>query len=46
MQKGETLAYIHSNKEELIQSAKEKVEKAYKITKEKTEEYKDILNII
>lgn len=46
MQKGEILAYIHSNKEELIQNAKEKVEKAYEITKEEVEEYKDILNII
>lgn len=46
MKKGEILAYVHSNKEELIQNAKEKIEKAYKITKEKAEEYIDILNII
>lgn len=46
MQKGETIAYIHSNKEELIQEAKTKVKEAYKICVERTEEYKDILNII
>lgn len=43
---GETIAYIHSNKEELIEEVKEKINKAYKIISNKPEEYKHILNII
>lgn len=43
---GDTIAYIHSNKEEVIEEVKEKIEEAYKISSNKPEEYKHILNII
>lgn len=43
---GEILAYIHSNKEEKIDEAIKIIEKAYKINKEKPEEYIDIIDII
>lgn len=42
---GDILAYIHSNKEN-IEEAKQMIEASYKISKEKPEEYRDILNII
>ena len=42
---GDTLAYIHANREN-IEEAKQMVEVAYKISKERPEEYKDILDII
>ncbi len=42
---GETIAYIHSNKEN-IDEVKQKILSAYKIDAEKPEEYKHILNII
>ena len=45
VEKGEVLAYIHSNKED-IEEAKQKILNAYMIDLEKPEEYKHILNII
>ena len=45
VEKGEVLAYIHSNKED-IEEAKQKILSAYMIDLEKPEEYKHILNII
>ena len=44
--KGEILAYIHANVAEKIEEAKEKIQEAYKISKQKPTEYKHILNII
>lgn len=46
IEKGEPLAYIHSNVEEKIEEAKQALKQAYKITKQKPEEYKHVLNII
>lgn len=43
---GETLAYIHTNKEEKIEEAIEKLKTAYTIGNTKPEKYKDILKII
>lgn len=43
---GEILAYIHTNKEETIEKAKEDILKAYEISENKPEEYKHILGII
>lgn len=46
IEKGEILAYIHTNKENVIQKAKEDIILAYKIQDEKPEEYVEILDII
>lgn len=46
VEKGEILAYIHANIEEKIPEAKQKMQEAYKISKQKPAEYKHILNII
>lgn len=43
---GDTLAYVHSNKEENIEEAIEKVKEAYSISEKEPERYVDILNII
>ena len=43
---GETLAYIHTNKQEKIEEATGKLKTAYTIGKTKPEKYKDILNIV
>lgn len=44
--KGDTLAYIYTNKEEEIENAVEELQKAYKLTEKAPEEYKHILQII
>ncbi len=44
--KGETLAHIHSNKQELINEAEIKIKEAYKIEDKEPEKYKHILNVI
>ncbi len=46
VEKGETLAYIHTNSFERIEKAKEDMLESYEISKEKPEEYKHILGII
>ena len=43
---GETLAYIHTNKEETIENAMQRIKLAYTIGVNKPEKYKDILMII
>lgn len=43
---GETLAYIHTNKEDKIENAKRDLKKAYKISKESSNEYRHILGIV
>lgn len=43
---GDTLAYVHSNKEENIEEVIEKVKEAYGIAEKEPERYVDILNII
>ncbi len=43
---GETLAYIHFNKKEKIETAIQKVKEAYIISNKEPEKYIDILNII
>ena len=43
---GDTLAYIHSNREEVIKEAIKEVEEAYKIGEDRPEDYEHILNII
>lgn len=40
------LAYIHTNKEEVIQNSASKIKDAYEISEERPEEYKEILDII
>lgn len=46
VESGETLAWIHAKNKELIEKAKEKLKMAYKISDEKPENYKHILEII
>lgn len=46
VEKGEILAYIHTNDESKIEEAKNEIEIAYKIESEKQEEYIDILDVI
>ena len=43
---GETLGYIHTNREDLIDRAVNELKDAYTIGDEKPEEYEDILNVI
>jgi len=40
------LAYIHTNKEEIISVSEEKLKSAYEISEDKKEEYKEILGVI
>lgn len=46
VEKGEALAYVHTNKEEVIKIAIEELKIAYEIRNEKPEKYKHILEII
>ena len=46
VEKGETLAYIHTNLEDRIEEAKKDIQKAYKISEIAPEKYEDILGII
>ena len=46
MEVGDTLAYIHTNREDKIQEAKINIRKAYKISEESTNIYEHILGII
>ena len=43
---GDTLGYIHANREDLIDRAVNELKDAYTIGDEKPEEYEDILNVI
>ena len=40
------LAYIHTNKEEIISVSEEKLKSAYEISEDKKEEYKEIESLI
>ncbi len=46
VEKGEILAYIHTNLEDRIEEAKKDIQKAYEISKTVPEKYEDILGII
>ena len=46
VEKGETLAYIHTNLEDRINEAEKSIQKAYKISETAPEKYEDILGII
>ena len=46
VEKGEILAYIHTNDESKIEEAKNEVKAAYKIESERPEEYVHILDVI
>ena len=43
---GDTLCYIHSNRQDVINEVESMIKEAYKISEEKPEEYIDILNVI
>lgn len=46
VEKGETLAYIHTNREEIIKMSKEKLKLAYEISDNEPSKYQEILNIV
>ena len=46
VEKGETLAYIHTNLEDRIEEAEKSIQKAYKISETVPEKYEEILGII
>ena len=46
VEKGEVLAYIHTNMEEKIETAETRLKEAFEISEDKPERYEDILGII
>lgn len=46
VEKGEVLAYLHTNDDKILENAIMKVEKAYIIENESFNEYKHILDVI
>ena len=46
VEKGEVLAYIHTNMQEKIEEADMRLKEAFKISEDKPERYEDILGII
>lgn len=46
VEKGETLAYIHTNLEDRIEEAKKDIQNAYEISENKPANYEHILGII
>jgi len=46
VEKGEVLAYIHTNMQEKIEEADMRLKEAFKISEDKPERYEEILGII
>ena len=46
VEEGETLAYIHTNREQVIDGAIEELKRAYEISKSEASKYEHILGII